>query len=55
MTPLPFLALPEHGPVAAEMERLADELRRAHFTAANPTVGPPDLDWDEIAPTERDG
>lgn len=35
--------------------RIADELRRTHFTASQPTVGPPDLEWEEVGKIEQRG
>ena len=45
--------LPPEGQQARR--QIADELRRTFFTSSQPTVGPPDLEWEEVGKTEQRG
>lgn len=55
MTGPPFFARPEDGPLAAEMERLADELRRVHHRVRTHPATDPPIPWDKVDARWRSG
>ena len=44
----PILSRPEDGPISLEMERLADELRRAHHAARTHPATDPPIPWEHV-------